>query len=309
MYQCTSWFTSNIIVIQEYYSKKTPPHTSAPDAAWWIFLFAVNSLTQEANTVFIKLQGLVTLLPQQRASFVKLLDTFLVLTGMEGPLTNEQLGQLDVKERQNAESCDGFMLCHSSAKAYIIELDLWIESALENLQSESKIAVVSAVAKMFVMVASGVNSIVAERNSDNTAAEEVPPVLPHQLVRINMPAFNSQVEQYHDRLFLQHDPVAVHHIGQKFVRLRRMYRTDELVRATLDKATDTHTSFAEGWIDLGPQLPRLQQYCGDLTSAFPNTATVESDFSVLGWEKDEYRRSLTDFSLEGILHAKQYHKL
>ncbi|RLN94797.1 hypothetical protein BBJ28_00016514 [Nothophytophthora sp. Chile5] len=299
----------NIIVIQEYYSKKTSPHTSAPDAAWWIFLFAVNSLTQEANTVFIKLQGLATLLSQQRASFVKLLDTFLVLTGMEGPLTSEQLGQIDVNERQNAESCDGFIMRHSSAKAYLIELDPWIESGLDNLQSEAKITVVSAVAKMFVMAASGVNSIVAERNSDNTVAEEVPPVLPHQLVHINMPAFNSQFELHHDRLLLHLDPVAVHQIGQEFVRLRRMYRTDELARANLDKATDTRTSFAEGWIDLGPQLPRLQQYCGDLASAFPNTTTVQSDFSVLGWEKDEYRRSLTDFSLEGILHAKQYHKL
>ena len=44
---------------------------------------------------------------------------------------------------------------------------------------------------------------------------------------------------------------------------------------------------------------------GGNKAVFPGTSTVESDFSVIGWEKDEYRFSLTDISLEGILHAKQ----
>jgi hypothetical protein len=33
---------------------------------------------------------------------------------------------------------------------------------------------------------------------------------------------------------------------------------------------------------------------------------VESDISVVNREKDQYRAALTDFSLEGILHAKQF---
>lgn len=39
---------------------------------------------------------------------------------------------------------------------------------------------------------------------------------------------------------------------------------------------------------------------------FTNTASVESDFSVLGWKKDEYRMSLTNLSLEGIMQCKQF---
>ena len=42
---------------------------------------------------------------------------------------------------------------------------------------------------------------------------------------------------------------------------------------------------------------------------FPNTATVESDFSILGWEANEYRRSLTNLSLEGIMQCKQFELL
>jgi hypothetical protein len=42
---------------------------------------------------------------------------------------------------------------------------------------------------------------------------------------------------------------------------------------------------------------------------FSHTATVESDFSIIGWEKDDYRADLTDFSLEGILHCMQFKTL
>ena len=42
---------------------------------------------------------------------------------------------------------------------------------------------------------------------------------------------------------------------------------------------------------------------------FSNTATVESDFSILDWEADEYRISLTNLSLEGILQYKQFELL
>ena len=42
---------------------------------------------------------------------------------------------------------------------------------------------------------------------------------------------------------------------------------------------------------------------------FVNIVFVESGFSILGWEKDEYRFSLTDLSLEEIMQSKQYELL
>ena len=41
-------------------------------------------------------------------------------------------------------------------------------------------------------------------------------------------------------------------------------------------------------------------------SVFSNTATVESDFLILNWEKDEYRLSLMDLSLESIIQCRQF---
>ena len=63
------------------------------------------------------------------------------------------------------------------------------------------------------------------------------------------------------------------------------------------------------WLPTNNRFPWLQSFCRGLASAFPNKATVESDFSIIGWEKSDDWHDLTDFSLEGILHANQCHDL
>jgi hypothetical protein len=42
-----------------------------------------------------------------------------------------------------------------------------------------------------------------------------------------------------------------------------------------------------------------------LATAFPNTTSVESDFSILKWEEDDKRKAMTNLSLEGIFQVKQ----
>jgi hypothetical protein len=81
------------------------------------------------------------------------------------------------------------------------------------------------------------------------------------------------------------------------------------LRKKIEACSDSTTQFEEGWQQLEGRYQVIQRFCGALATTFPNTASVESDFSVIGWERDEYRQSLTDFSLEGILHSKQFTQL
>jgi hypothetical protein len=69
------------------------------------------------------------------------------------------------------------------------------------------------------------------------------------------------------------------------------------------------SGFAESWAPVGTRFPRLIQFCGGLATVFPGTSSVESDFSVINWEYDEFRCSLTELSLEGIMQCKQFKKL
>jgi hypothetical protein len=46
-------------------------------------------------------------------------------------------------------------------------------------------------------------------------------------------------------------------------------------------------------------------FCGGLANAFANITSVESYFSILKWEKDDFRRSMMNQMLEDIFQAKQ----
>ncbi|CAM6032516.1 unnamed protein product [Sphagnum compactum] len=58
--------------------------------------------------------------------------------------------------------------------------------------------------------------------------------------------------------------------------------------------------------DFIEQVERLRAFLDGLATAFANTIAVESDFSILKWEMDEFRTCLMHLSLEGIFQTKQH---
>jgi hypothetical protein len=54
---------------------------------------------------------------------------------------------------------------------------------------------------------------------------------------------------------------------------------------------------------------RCVTFCAGIAAIVPGTSTVESDVSVLNWEYDEFRFVFTGFSLEGVMHCKQFKQL
>ena len=97
-------------------------------------------------------------------------------------------------------------------------------------------------------------------------------------------------------------------LDQEFQALLTAYESEDALKNTL-KDCDEATGFEQGWACTGGRFPVLREFCGGLATVFPGTATVESDFSIVKYTKNNFRSHLTDFSLEGILHAKQYRQL
>jgi len=100
--------------------------------------------------------------------------------------------------------------------------------------------------------------------------------------------------------------------------LRSKRSTDKLqliiayrVELSLKSAIDAYAhvdikSFEMAWDIVKGRFGILCDFCRGIATVFPNTASVESDFSILGWEMDDHRLSMTDLSLEGVLHCKQF---
>ncbi len=70
------------------------------------------------------------------------------------------------------------------------------------------------------------------------------------------------------------------------------------------------TPFYQGWkrIDKNGKFENLKDFCSCLaTVVLVQLATVDSDFSMLNYNKNGYRMTLlTDLSLERMLCSKQY---
>ncbi len=135
-----------------------------------------------------------------------------------------------------------------------------------------------------------------------------PPVLPHQFVKLRGRDLSITVQTHRERLLSRWSLTKIDLIEQQFDSLLVAYQSEEAFKNALENC-GAATGFKEGWLLTGGRFPELQDFCGGLATVFPGTATVESDFSVLKYAKNDYRTALTDFSLEGILHAKQFRML
>jgi hypothetical protein len=77
-----------------------------------------------------------------------------------------------------------------------------------------------------------------------------------------------------------------------------------VLRAAID-LLDSTTSFESAWDCAPGRFAHLRAFCGGLATVFANTTSVESDFSMLKWEMDEFLTSLMHLSLEGVFQSKQ----
>jgi hypothetical protein len=94
-------------------------------------------------------------------------------------------------------------------------------------------------------------------------------------------------------------------LEQEFRSFKSALHNEPILSTKVSKATPMD-GFNQSWASLQVRFPKLIEFCGGLATVFPGTSTVESDFSVLNWEFNEFRKSLTDFSLEGIMQSKQF---
>jgi hypothetical protein len=97
----------------------------------------------------------------------------------------------------------------------------------------------------------------------------------------------------------------MHVIEVEHRELLRAIQCEDPQKEALQKL-DSATSFKDSWAVCQNRFIRFQEFCGGLATVFPGTAVVESDFSLVNYEKSANRQSLSDISLEGILHAKQF---
>ena len=298
------WFNTKRVKLQQFLDERARPWR--PPLHWWITVVVMERVLMRTNVTFTRLQGLTTLLSQQRQCLNELAADFCGDVKAVGPteFTNEQLAD------PTLAISGKYAVSMAEAHAFILnEGGLYCVESFEKLSTDEKEMVTRSISEVLVSLIDGISKIVVERDNSNLGSDlETPPCLPHELVNLNGRDFAELLRSQRGRIVTAFDEQELDGLEDEYRELVSMYRKNQTIKEALDGCT-LMTSFEGGWGILGTRFPKLKRLCGGFASVFPGTSTVESDFSVIGWEKNEYRTGLTDFSLEGILQCKQYEAL
>jgi hypothetical protein len=307
----TTWFVSKRLELQRYCNEKHP--ASEPPALWWVYLLGMDRFTELTAKAFTKIQGMSILVSQQQAVFDDLIQNYISTVGGVGPLGEGALQALD----DTTHVISGlYAVSFFSVSEFLCGLGSWVENVITAADNDEKKHLLYDIGSAFVQACSKVSSISVERDQNNSeilansSLSQMMPVLPHQLVKVTPANFLRKARLHVARLEHFFDPEYIDVIGREHRELLQAFRGETVVRDVLSSLDDDASSdFEKGWGNLGVRFPNLHEFCGGIATVFPGTSTVESDFSILRWEKSNFRKSLSDFGLEAIIQAKQNMRL
>ena len=289
------WFCQHKEEVQAYLDDKNP--TCKPAKEWWVYVALCETIIREVNITFVTGQGLTTTVGEQVKQLDKLKQNLIEIVGAQEKSLYEELDDCSfiqsnyVVKKETAvamiKDCGRFYELIFEASSPSIQKDIWQDAS-----------------KFTISIVEGIQEI--EQQHSKSSGSKVPPVMPYDLVQLRSYEFNKIIEEQTDRLMFSKTQKELNDIEGQHRELISAYRSEDTLRKAIQDSIGGK-SFTECWACIGiGRFKALKEFCGGLATVFPGTASVESDFSVVGYEKNEYRTSLTDLSLEGILHSKQF---
>jgi hypothetical protein len=191
-------------------------------------------------------------------------------------------------------------------RGFIQDQGIFTNQILDALEPKECTEVLDAVGEILLSIVNGLSSIEALCDEVNDASTDgMPPCLPHELLVLKPRDVVQLVLKFHNRLSVSLTQNSIDLIVDQHKKLLNAVSKEPRLQIALARHSE-QTDFRDAWKipSIKDQFPELMEFCGGLASPFPNTATVESDFSVLKWEKDLHRSNITPFSFEGILHCR-----
>ncbi|KAH6569497.1 hypothetical protein BASA62_004868 [Batrachochytrium salamandrivorans] len=298
------WLLQHQRQLMVHVTNKRP--VQAPSDQWWITAAALVPVFEKLQITFARLQSPDLIISQQR----KFLSNLIV--ELAGSFNMQSISdiQLDDLDHTTIIVRGDWLIEKESDIMHIHDQGFWVRdlhSSLSDFDQQSTLEEVATFA--FCIVANGLQ-IQAERDLATTLRElEIPPVMPADLVKLCPALFIKNIlDPYRNHVAKHWNQDMIDLIEIQHCELIVVYGREPDVKAVLD-AHDEKTYFNDAWDCLRGRFLHLRQFCGGLLTAFPNTTSVESDFSIVTWEKDNSRTSLTSLPLAGIIHAQQFQRM
>jgi hypothetical protein len=164
----------------------------------------------------------------------------------------------------------------------------WACDLLQGLNDQA--CILKEVVLFSLKLMNGVMCVQAKHDYNNLAADKIAlPVMLHELVNLNQCDFIDNVlEKYQAQLVKSWPIEEIDHTEKDQQVFYNVYQHEPHTQTIIDNQNHT-TFFNEGWDALGAdRFGALQMFCGGFGSAFSNTASFETDFKILKWEKDDF---------------------
>ena len=193
MKKLSTYLQKNRAAICEYLDEKKPACT--PSLAWWIQLLALDAVASEITAVVSSLQGLSTLLNQQKTQLEELIQSLMSLCPVQGPSNDKIL--VEIGGAGDHVIRGSFSVALADVRTFIEDQGNFVMDALEALTVEESDVVFGSIAGLFVGLMEGITTIVAQRDQDNNASvDDAPAVLPHDLCRLRTSFVCTYIRRY-----------------------------------------------------------------------------------------------------------------
>ncbi|PXF48308.1 hypothetical protein BWQ96_01997 [Gracilariopsis chorda] len=250
------------------------------------------------------------LISEQNSHFRALCDDLRTMGDIKGPLYGMEM-LTTVTEIDVAVQSGNYVVDATVVRNFLMYISSQVLNDFNSLSETAKGEVVTTLAYLFLSAYLKLSALAVERDPRNAASEaRIPPTLPQNLSKLRPREFFSIVNSHRSRLFCTRIQDKINDIEAAFVDFKDTMRRDSAVQQHLsdlyDEVLRGGNLFQQSWQYFMPKFRKLRDFCGGLATVFPRTATVESDFSVIQWEKDDNRQNLTDAALEGNVQSKQY---
>jgi len=257
---------------------------------------------QCVDVTFTALQSLTALASQQKESLEKLGRDLRQMCYATRPIVESTTSEHEVY-------IGDYTISSANVIRFIKDQGTFTADKFVALDGETQVDVARNVSRFMLNLIDGILNICGERNELNQRNDSrLPPVLPHQWVKIATSDLVEILRIQKQRITATRSRDTIRRIEEDHKALKKAFSNEEPLRDILEKH-NTQTAFNEAWAAVHGRFKELMDFSGGLATVFPGTAAVESDFSVLKYEKNSYRTALLDLTLEGIMHCKQYKAL
>jgi hypothetical protein len=140
-----SWFKIHRPQLLAHIESKQPD--SAPPRLWWVALLSMHHFTTRAAVTFCSIQGLTTLVLQQRNALDNLIASFIDDVGVTGPLTAELIANIDPLTHVISGR---YVVALSSVREFLVGLASWADTLLNEADESDQTDLQHDIALVYV---------------------------------------------------------------------------------------------------------------------------------------------------------------